>query len=174
MARSISHYAHEDDEYVNDPVLNSTLAIAHGHVTQVNVAEVDLDYTKLYSFLSVGWGFISDIDIESERLRRIGEFRFKLWTVVCLVKFRSYFASLTIKPNGSSSSISTGTDKLTTEGKFVSIYACLQPFIGTKLPLAPQAKANDGFIHLSVMRNDIGRYNLSKFAFAIEKGKNEA
>lgn len=43
-----------------------------------------------YSFLSVGWGLISDIDIESERLRSLGYQRFTIWTLHRLVNLRTY------------------------------------------------------------------------------------
>ncbi len=39
----------------------------------------------MYSFLSIGTGFLSDCDIESERLRWLGEPRFALWAVYRLV-----------------------------------------------------------------------------------------
>jgi len=39
----------------------------------------------MFSFLSVGWGLISDIDIESERLRAIGGQRFTLWSIARLI-----------------------------------------------------------------------------------------
>jgi len=39
----------------------------------------------LYSFLSIGWGLIADIDIESERLRSIGGQRFTVWSLARLV-----------------------------------------------------------------------------------------
>lgn len=35
----------------------------------------------MYSFLSFGWGLMSDIDIESEKLRSIGEIRFTVWAL---------------------------------------------------------------------------------------------
>ncbi|XP_075162996.1 sphingosine kinase 2-like [Haematobia irritans] len=44
----------------------------------------------IYSFLSVGWGLISDIDIESERLRPLGYRRFTIWTLHRLIKLRTY------------------------------------------------------------------------------------
>lgn len=44
----------------------------------------------MFSFLSVGWGLISDIDIESERLRAIGSQRFAVWAVARLVGLRRY------------------------------------------------------------------------------------
>ena len=34
-----------------------------------------LVYFSIYSFLSAGWGFISDVDIESEKLRWMGDTR---------------------------------------------------------------------------------------------------
>jgi hypothetical protein len=39
----------------------------------------------MYSFLSIGWGLIADIDIESERLRSIGDQRFTIWSLARLV-----------------------------------------------------------------------------------------
>lgn len=44
----------------------------------------------MYSFLSVGWGLISDIDIESERLRPLGYQRFTIWTLHRLINLRTY------------------------------------------------------------------------------------
>ena len=37
-------------------------------------------------FLSVSWGLLSDIDIESERLRMIGEARFTVWAVARVLR----------------------------------------------------------------------------------------
>lgn len=44
----------------------------------------------MFSFLSVGWGLIADIDIESERLRAIGGQRFTIWSVHRLISLRTY------------------------------------------------------------------------------------
>ena len=37
---------------------------------------------RLYSFLSVGWGLIADVDIDSEKYRSIGNARFALMALV--------------------------------------------------------------------------------------------
>ena len=42
------------------------------------------------SFLTYTWGMISDIDIESEILRSLGEFRNDVWAVWRLVNLRTY------------------------------------------------------------------------------------
>jgi sphingosine kinase len=39
----------------------------------------------LYSFLSVGWGLLADIDIESEVLRNLGSPRFTIYSVARLI-----------------------------------------------------------------------------------------
>lgn len=44
----------------------------------------------MFSFLSVGWGLIADIDIESERLRALGGPRFTIWSVHRLISLRTY------------------------------------------------------------------------------------
>lgn len=52
----------------------------------------------MYSFLSVGWGLISDIDIESERLRAIGYQRFTIWSVHRLIRLRTYHGTVSYHP----------------------------------------------------------------------------
>ena len=52
---------------------------------------------NMYSFLSVGWGLLSDIDIESERLRFLGESRFATWTLVRTLNLRTYRGRLSFK-----------------------------------------------------------------------------
>lgn len=44
----------------------------------------------MFSFLTVGWGLLSDIDIESERLRAIGGQRFTVWAIARLLSLRKY------------------------------------------------------------------------------------
>lgn len=52
----------------------------------------------MFSSLSVGWGLISDIDIESERLRAIGGQRFTIWSVHRLISLRTYKGTVSYKP----------------------------------------------------------------------------
>lgn len=57
----------------------------------------------IFSFLSVGWGLISDIDIESERLRMIGYQRFTLWSLHRLISLRTYHGTVSYLRVSSSS-----------------------------------------------------------------------
>lgn len=51
----------------------------------------------LLSFLSFSWGFAADVDIESERLRFLGEYRFNLWSLYSLAKLSTYPAKISYK-----------------------------------------------------------------------------
>ncbi|CDQ85795.1 unnamed protein product [Oncorhynchus mykiss] len=53
---------------------------------------------RMFSFLSVAWGFVSDVDIESERYRGLGSARFTLGTLVRLASLRSYKGRLSYLP----------------------------------------------------------------------------
>ena len=44
-------------------------------------SRVDEDSSHMLGFLSLGWGIIADIDIESERLRSLGELRFAIYAI---------------------------------------------------------------------------------------------
>lgn len=57
----------------------------------------------MYSFLSIGWGLISDIDIESERLRPLGYQRFTIWTLHRLINLRTYRGRVSYIPMNESS-----------------------------------------------------------------------
>ena len=48
----------------------------------------------MWSFLSLSWGIISDVDIESEAIRCVGALRFTLWAVLRVLTLRQYAATL--------------------------------------------------------------------------------
>lgn len=53
---------------------------------------------RFFSFLGFGWGFIADVDIDSEKYRRLGNARFTLGTLQCLVRLRVYQGRLSYLP----------------------------------------------------------------------------
>jgi sphingosine kinase len=148
--------------------------------------EIDLDSKKIYSFLSVGWGLLADIDVESEFLRTLGESRFTIWSFYRLIKLRSYFAQLSYIPwnqktqdaeNGSVHANDNETSSnppatVTVDGDFVCVYSSCQSYIGSDLVFAPQATANDGLIHLVYLPGDVGRARSTQFLISLDKGTN--
>ncbi|XP_032870213.1 LOW QUALITY PROTEIN: sphingosine kinase 2-like [Amblyraja radiata] len=53
---------------------------------------------RLFSFLSVAWGLVADVDVEGERLRRSGPARFTLGTLGRLATLRRYPGRLSYLP----------------------------------------------------------------------------
>lgn len=63
----------------------------------------------MFSFLSVGWGLLSDIDLESERFRAIGGQRFTIWSIARLLDLRTYKGKVWYLPASDNVPISTIT-----------------------------------------------------------------
>lgn len=53
---------------------------------------------RLFSFLSVAWGFVADVDVESEKYRHVGAARFTVGTLVRLASLRVYKGKLAYLP----------------------------------------------------------------------------
>ncbi|XP_050351552.1 sphingosine kinase 1-like [Nymphalis io] len=88
LARTICH--HYNEPYIPQNLTGLTMAIARGKTAHMDVVRVETKSKIMFSFLSVGWGLLSDIDIESERLRAIGGQRFTIWALARLVGLRKY------------------------------------------------------------------------------------
>ncbi|XP_036325922.1 sphingosine kinase 2 isoform X3 [Rhagoletis pomonella] len=96
LARSVAHVCGEP--YEPKPILGATLTTLSGKSIPMDVVRIQQQNQILYSFLSVGWGLISDIDIESERLRSLGYQRFTIWTLHRLISLRTYRGKVSYLP----------------------------------------------------------------------------
>lgn len=88
LARSVAYYT--DEPYLPTPTLPSALSLVRNRCVPMDLVRVENASQIIFSFLSVGWGLLSDIDIESERLRMLGGQRFTVWSVARLIGLRSY------------------------------------------------------------------------------------
>ncbi|XP_043274590.1 sphingosine kinase 2-like [Venturia canescens] len=96
LAKSIAHAKQEP--YDQNPMLISSLAVVRCKKTPMDLVRVETRSQILFSFLSIGWGLLSDIDIESERLRAIGGQRFAVWGVARLIGLRTYKGKVSYLP----------------------------------------------------------------------------
>ncbi|VDM76741.1 unnamed protein product [Strongylus vulgaris] len=70
---------------------------AHGQA--VNLIHVQTDEANFAAFLSIGWGLMAEIDIESERWRKpLGSNRFVLGAMIRSLNLRTYRGRLAFKP----------------------------------------------------------------------------
>ncbi|XP_022830004.1 sphingosine kinase 1 [Spodoptera litura] len=88
LARTICHLYNEP--YIPQNLTGITMGIVKGETAPMDVVRIETKSSIMFSFLSVGWGLLSDIDIESERLRAIGGQRFAVWALARLVGLRKY------------------------------------------------------------------------------------
>lgn len=83
-------------------MINSTYNTLKGYTRPIDLFSVAQYNTPLtYGFLSVGWASISDIDLESERYRYCGGFRFTLSALIRLFCINQYNATLMYCDNNS-------------------------------------------------------------------------
>ncbi|CAK8696349.1 unnamed protein product [Clavelina lepadiformis] len=73
-------------------------------IVKFSTRDLSLVYTKsekgnFYSFLNFAWGFIADVDIESEKYRAIGDVRFTLGCLVRTFNLRKYQGTLSYIPD---------------------------------------------------------------------------
>lgn len=83
LARSIAYNSNEP--YLSCPTLPSALSAVRNIQHPMDLVRVETTSQIMFSFLSVGWGLLSDVDIESESLRVLGGQRFTVWCVARLI-----------------------------------------------------------------------------------------
>ncbi|XP_030317822.1 sphingosine kinase 1 isoform X2 [Calypte anna] len=112
LAASINHYAGNDHVAKKKLLMNCAFILCKGLHTQMDLVSLSTASGKrLFSFLGFGWGFISDVDIDSEKYRRLGNARFTLGTLQCLAKLRVYQGRLSYLPVGPEQGTSTPSSR---------------------------------------------------------------
>ncbi|XP_037675396.1 sphingosine kinase 2 [Choloepus didactylus] len=82
-----------------DLLLNCSLLLCHSGRRPLDLLSVTLaSGTRCFSFLAVAWGFVSDVDIQSERFRALGSARFTLGTVLGLATLHTYHGRFSYLP----------------------------------------------------------------------------
>eukprot|EP00271_Cylindrocystis_brebissonii_P020293 TRINITY_DN6663_c0_g1_i1.p1 TRINITY_DN6663_c0_g1~~TRINITY_DN6663_c0_g1_i1.p1 ORF type:complete len:411 (+),score=73.68 TRINITY_DN6663_c0_g1_i1:281-1513(+) len=107
--------------------INATLAIITGNVKKVDVATVAQQIaadalspaTSFHSVLNITWGFVSDVDIESEKYRWMGGLRLTVQSVVRILSMRRYrgrFSYLPASPESAASAPSLASSESSSGG----------------------------------------------------------
>ena len=117
----------------------------------------------LKSILGVSWGIISDIDINTEWMRRIGSFRYELGAVYYLLRKYTYTGELQYKTHDGNFIIH--------RGEFVHFWANNTSHGSEITHSSPGAKFDDGYIHISFMTMPISRWELFQLLWKIDSGE---
>ncbi|EGC37474.1 hypothetical protein DICPUDRAFT_76939 [Dictyostelium purpureum] len=82
---------------LQDP-MNAALAVIHGFTKPLDVCIVQQGDTKWCSILSLTWGLVSDVDIESEKYRSLGDLRLILGAAIRILNLRIYKGKVLFLP----------------------------------------------------------------------------
>lgn len=113
--------------------------ILTGTTRPVDVAQVSLGEKTLYAFNIIGWGMVTDVLVQSERLRWLGENRYTIASAIEVLKGRRRPAKLIVDGKESSS-------------RFNFVLACNTQYTGKGMRMAPYADVSDGLIDLVIVR----------------------
>lgn len=143
------------------------------------------DTTTLWSFLSFGWGLLADIDVDSNWLRCLGEWRFTIYGLLRSVTSKSRRARLSYKSafadtaieESNSSNIPSECEKQPgwthLEDNFTCLYAVYQSYISRLGNFAPKSTLNDHLIYLTYIRGKLNTRQIIEFLLAIQDGSHE-
>ncbi|XP_037350838.2 sphingosine kinase 1 [Talpa occidentalis] len=198
LAASLNHYAGNEQVTNEDLLTNCTLLLCRRLLAPVDLLSLQMaSGLRLFSVLSLAWGFIADVDLESEKYRRLGEMRFTLGTFLRLAALRIYQGRLAYL------SAESGVPKMPTsaapgrqgqqgpvdghlvplgepvpshwtvvpEQDFVLVLALLHSHLGSEMFAAPMGRCAAGTMHLFYVRAGVSRAMLLRLFLAMEKGK---
>ncbi|XP_060573427.1 sphingosine kinase 1-like isoform X2 [Ruditapes philippinarum] len=118
LACSINYSAGESVQI--EAVLHSTFILIKHRVIPMDLVLIQQPRQQIYSFLSLAWGLLADIDYESEQFRAIGEARFTLQAIRRIFSLRKYKCKLSFLPVSEyipKASINNNTKNINMEGK---------------------------------------------------------
>ncbi|CAN6818568.1 unnamed protein product [Brassica oleracea] len=160
---------------------SATISIIRGHTRSLDVATIAQGNTKFFSVLMLAWGFVADIDIESEKFRWMGSARMDFYAIQRIICLRQYNGRVLFLPAPGFESYGQPTSyRLYKEppvsnnkalgyqgpdtkfedldewreikGPFVSVWLHNVPWGAENNLVAPAAKFSDGFLDLIVLK----------------------
>lgn len=195
LAASLNYYAGHEQVTNEDLLINCTLLLCRRrHLSPMNLLSLHTaSGRQLYSVLSLSWGFVADVDLESEKYRSLGEARFTVGTLFRLVSLRIYQGQLAYLPVGKVPSkipASTLVRKgpvntylvpleepvpshwtVVPEQDFVLVLVLLHTHLSTEMFAAPMGRCEAGVMHLFYVRAGVSRAMLLRLFLAMQKGK---
>lgn len=158
-----------------DPI-NAAFLIAKGNKQALDIATIKQNYQKYYSFLSLSWGLISDVDIKSEKLKFLGSLRFDLYALLLICLLRTYKGRFSFIPHPNWHKYNQR--EIEQEGKwhviedeFIFLWAMNTAWAAHDMNVTPYAQLNDGAMDILVMRKPTSRIKLIKALLLCGKGK---
>jgi len=90
LAHSLSYY--QDEKHGGkETTFNAAINVARANTIPMDLFVLRTQDSKVITgFLSLGWGLIPDVDIDSEHIRWMGSLRFTIYGLLRIARFRQY------------------------------------------------------------------------------------
>ncbi|XP_027874894.1 sphingosine kinase 1 [Xiphophorus couchianus] len=99
LAASVHYYSGVSQVRGEELLVSCGFLLCRGLVSHMDLVSLHLSSgQRLFSFLSLAWGFVADVDMESEKYRHVGAARFTVGTLVRLASLRIYKGKLAYLP----------------------------------------------------------------------------
>ena len=165
----------EQSQESYDPI-NAAFLIIKGKQQSFDLATVKQNNTEYYSFLSLSWGLISDVDIESEKLKFLGALRFDVYALMLLSLLRTYKGRFSFIPHPdfelpSDKTILNRGEWFVIEDDFIFLWGMNTAWAAHDMNVTPYAQLNDGAMDVLVMRKGTSRLELLQALLRCGTGK---
>ena len=133
------------------------------------------------SVLTFAWGFIADLDIESEKIRFVGEARFELWAVLRILFLRiykgrfSYLPACKVDDKSRAITMPSITDPVPADWEvvdddFVLFWASTVPYASATTKQSPNSHLQDGVFQIMIVRTGLSRIQMIRILLASDSG----
>jgi len=158
-----------------DP-LNAAWLIIKGKQQTLDLARVIQNQNEYHSFLSLAWGLISDADIESEKLKFLGAWRFDLYALMLICSLRTYKGRFSFIPHANckfsaDKPIAHQGEWHVIEDEFIFIWGMNTAWAAHDMNVTPYAQLNDGAMDILIMRKETSRFEILQALLLCGKGK---
>jgi sphingosine kinase len=163
-------------------VISAAFIIAKGKQKPIDIVQINQDKNSFYSLLSIGWGLVSEIDIESDRLRYLGSLKTDIYFLTKLFNLPSYGGKFSFLPviNNQTDVTSSGESRdnipnreekwQVIEDDFIIFWAMNVPWAAYNIKAAPSAHLSDGAMDVLVIRKGIKKRQLLKTFLSLATG----
>jgi sphingosine kinase len=167
-----------------DPI-SSAFLIAKGKTRPLDIADITQKNRHYYSFLSLAWGLVSDVDLGSDRLRWIGSLKNDIYALLLIWRLRRYRGKLFVfvdpenslkacqplelceacQKKNQSTNLPSATESLPStwqviEGEFILLWAMNIVWAAHNIKTAPYAHFSNGMMDILVLRGGLTRWQV--------------
>jgi len=144
--------------------INAAFLVAKGKLKRIDMVLTTQGHRQYYSVLSLSWGLVSDVDIESDGLRFLGGLKNDLYALLRIINLRYYPGRLSfIPPDQDTWQV--------IEDDFVLVWAMNAKWAAYNMMVAPGGSLTNGEMDILVVRRGVSLWQLLWAFLLMGEGK---